>query len=217
MRSRLPSPPLFAVANSPAQFYEFGSFRSIGATIEVWACNSTLQARQVKLMLHCVDLDSSWSHQQSATVTLHPNQSTELLNIPCPCPPSSHPGPGITTSYSVVVSARLVDQHSGEVLARYADWPQPFKYVEPPNSEPRLRFERTGERVSIHADKPVKGLFLTGDDEPGNLVRWSDNALDLMPGDEQIIEAKGLQEKRRIRYTYFGSEKVQEVQLLDVA
>lgn len=177
----------------------------------MWACNSTLQAQQVKFTLYCVDLESSWTHQQDATVTLHANQSTELLSIPCPCLPattSSRLGPGLTTSHSVVVSARLVDPHSGDVLARYADWPQPFKYLEPP--EPGLHFERTGERIAIRAEKPVKGLFLTTDDDPEDLVRWSDNALDLMPGDEQIVEAKGIKSGSRLRYTYFGSEKVQE-------
>lgn len=195
------------------QFYEFGSFRSVGATIEVWASNSTLQARQVKFILFCADLDSSWTHQQDAIVTLHANQSTELMSIPCPCPPASsatsYLGPGITTSHTVVVSARLIDQDSGDVLARCADWPQPFKYVEPP--EPGLHFERVGERVSIRAERPVKGLFLTTDDEPGNLVQWSDNALNLMPGDEQVVEAKGIKSGNTLRYSYFGSEKAQGV------
>lgn len=180
----------------------------------MWACNSTLQARHAKLVLYCADLDSSWTHQQDTVVTLHANQSTELMNIPCPAPPSiasSHRlGPGLTTSYSVVVSARLVDQRSGEVLARYADWPQPFKYVEPPN--PEIHVERVGERISIRAEKPVKGLFLTADDDPDSLVRWSDNTLDLMPGDEQIIYAKGLQRNNRVQYTYFGLLGLQEVQ-----
>ncbi|KZT69494.1 glycoside hydrolase family 2 protein [Daedalea quercina L-15889] len=196
----------------PKQFYEFGAFRSTGATIEVWACNSTLQARQVKLTLHCADLNSTWYYLEESIVTLHANQSTELLNRPCPCPPSptsDNLSPRLTMSHSVVVAARLADCQSGEVLARYADWPQPFKYVDPP--DPRLQCDRIGERIIVRAENPVKGLFLITDDDTGELVKWSDNALDLMPGDEQTVAAKGLQHSMTLSYTYFGSEQVYEV------
>ncbi|KAH9831470.1 glycoside hydrolase superfamily [Rhodofomes roseus] len=189
----------------PKQFYEFGAFRSVEATIEVWACNSTLQPRQVKLVLQCVDLNSAWSHQQESVAILHPNQSTELLHIPCPCPPSatsSGLGPGLTTSHSVVVAARLVDVQTGGILARHADWPQPFKYIDPP--DPGLQFNRTGERISVRADKPVKALVLSTDDEVGGLVQWSDNALDLVPGDEQVVLARGIG-NGVLWYKYFGS------------
>ncbi|TFY68978.1 hypothetical protein EVJ58_g699 [Rhodofomes roseus] len=189
----------------PKQFYEFGAFRSVEATIEVWACNSTLQPRQVKLVLQCVDLNSAWSHQQESVAILHPNQSTELLHIPCPCPPSatsSGLGPGLTTSHSVVVAARLVDVQTGGILARHADWPQPFKYIDPP--DPGLQFNRTGERISVRADKPVKTLVLSTDDEVGGLVQWSDNALDLVPGDEQVVLARGIG-NGVLWYKYFGS------------
>ncbi|KAH9915084.1 glycoside hydrolase [Fomitopsis serialis] len=192
----------------PKQFYEFGAFRSIEATIEVWACNSTLWPRQVKLILHFADLESSWTYQQESVVTLLPNQSTELFQIPCPGPPSTTSGrlgPGLTTSYTVVAAARLVDLQTGDVLARYVDWPQPFKYIDPPR--PELQFDRVGEHISVRADRPVKGLFLTAEDDVANLVLWSDNALDLMPGDEQVVVARGAKDSV-VKYTHIiGSDQ----------
>ncbi|KAI9068740.1 glycoside hydrolase family 2 protein [Trametes sanguinea] len=176
----------------PKQFYEFGAFRSVGATVEVWGTNSTLNPCAVRLELRCFDLLSDWTHTELREAVLLPNQTTELLAIPCPCPPTSENAKSaVTTSHSVVVGARLIAPESGEVLARYADWPQPFRHVDFP--DPALRVEVAGQTVSVHVDKPVKGLFLTAvtnEDQIGEPLRWTDNALDVLPGDPQIVELR---------------------------
>ncbi|KAI0917712.1 hypothetical protein AcW2_007777 [Taiwanofungus camphoratus] len=195
----------------PKQFYEFGAFRSIDARIEVWATNGTLKAQEVRLVLHCVDLISDWTYNRHLKAVLHPNQSTELLSIPCPCPPLTQASDPnyleMTRSYSVVVAARLVDLQSGEVLARYADWPQPFRHVDIP--DPGLRIDVEGEEVSIEVERPVKGLLLSVDGE-GEEVKWSDNALDVIPGDGQVVLAKGLS-GRAIKIAYLGKEKASKL------
>ncbi|OCH85238.1 glycoside hydrolase [Obba rivulosa] len=208
-----PKPAYFTIARQLApltvgifrQFYEFGAFQSVGAKIEVWGTNSTLQAHKIKLELNCTDLISPWSFQFSQEAVLHPNQSTELLSMPCPCPPQRPvDDPAMTTSYSVVVGARLLDLESGEVLARYADWPHPYRHVDFP--EPKLDVRIDGERVNVDSDKPVKGLWFSIDEQDGNDVRWSDNALDVMPGDTQVIFARGLR-GRAVKVAYMGKEK----------
>lgn len=113
----------------------------------------------------------------------------------------------MTRSYSVVVAARLVDLQSGEVLARYADWPQPFRHVDIP--DPGLRIDVEGEEVSIEVERPVKGLLLSVDGE-GEEVKWSDNALDVIPGDGQVVLAKGLS-GRAIKIAYLGKEKASKL------
>ncbi|KAJ7342620.1 glycoside hydrolase [Mycena albidolilacea] len=198
----------------PAQYYEYGNFQSYGATLEIWGTNASLAARSATLELHYVDLKSTWTHTETHAVTLHPNQATELLSIPCPGPPRDAAAPSptadeqFTTTHTVVAGARLLDAESGAVLARFADWPQPFRFVEPVLlRDPKLRVEVDGAtgKVTVSAERPVKGLWLSalGD---GADVKWSDNALDVMPGDPQVVVAQGLN-GRGVGVAFLGKEK----------
>ncbi|KAJ6506424.1 glycoside hydrolase [Mycena vitilis] len=198
----------------PPQYYEFGNFQSYGATLEIWGTNASLSPRSATLELHFVDLKSAWTHTATHTVTLLPNQATELLALPCPGPPPELAAPPptddalFTPTHSVVVGARLLDPASGAVLARFADWPQPFRFVEPALlREPTLTVvvdALTGE-VTVNAERPVKGLWLSAVGE-GLDVKWSDNSLDVMPGDPQVVLAQGL-EGREVAVAYLGREK----------
>ncbi|KAJ7476843.1 glycoside hydrolase, partial [Mycena galericulata] len=200
----------------PPQYYEFGNFQSYGATLEIWGTNASLTARAAQLEIHCVDLKSRWrwTHTETHAVTLLPNQATELLTLPCPGPPPEiavAPPTGdaqFTTTHSVVVGARLLDAASGAVLARFADWPQPFRFVEPALlRDPGLAVavDKDKETVTVRAERPVKGLVLSAVGE-GEDVRWSDNALDVMPGDPQVVVARGLA-GRKIAVAFLGKEK----------
>ncbi|KAJ7733298.1 glycoside hydrolase superfamily [Mycena metata] len=209
----------------PPQYYEYGNFQSYGATLEIWGTNSSLTPRAATLELHCVDLKSRWTHTETHAVTLLPNQATELLALPCPGPPqdvATAPPTGdaqFTSTHSVVVGARLLDGHgdgeTGKVLARYADWPQPYRFIEPALlSQPGLdvKIDRATGEVRVSAERPVKGLWLsaTSDDEKEGKeeVKWSDNALDVMPGDPQVVFVHGLGE-REVGASWLGREKVQ--------
>ncbi|KAG9090593.1 hypothetical protein FRC06_000958 [Ceratobasidium sp. 370] len=193
----------------PRQFYEFGAFQSIGASIDVWATNSTLSSKIVTLRLLCLDLISSWTHQEEHRVTLLPNQTTEVLAAPCPCPPHPEPTPGPdddadplpTTSHSVVVSAVLIDAVSETVLSRNVDWPQPYRSYDPPN--PKLKISVEGERVIANVERPAKGVVFSVEGD-GEEVKWSDNALDLIPGEPQIVMAGGLG-GRKVTARWLGS------------
>ncbi|KAG8713456.1 hypothetical protein FRC08_013238 [Ceratobasidium sp. 394] len=193
----------------PRQFYEFGAFQSIGASIDVWATNSTLASKSVTLRLLCLDLASPWAHQEEHHVTLLPNQTTEVLAAPCPCPPRPEPTPGPdgdtdplpTTSHSVIVSAVLIDAESGTVLSRYVDWPQPYRSYDPP--EPKLNVSAEGERVTVSVERPAKGVVLSVEGD-GEEVKWSDNAFDLIPGEPQTVTARGLS-GRKVTARWLGS------------
>ncbi|KAJ7166082.1 glycoside hydrolase [Mycena filopes] len=202
----------------PPQYYEFGNFQSYGATLEIWGTNSSLTPRTATLELHCVDLKSSWTHTETHAVTLLPNQATELLAIPCPGPPQDAAAPPptgdaqFTSTHSVVVGARLLAD-ANEVLARFADWPQPYRFIEPALlREPGLEVavvDREQGAVRVSARRPVKGLWL-GAVGAGEEVRWSDNALDVMPGDPRVVFVQGLGE-RAVEVAFLGSEKARVV------
>jgi beta-mannosidase len=182
------------------QFYEFGAYRSIDAELEIWSSNLTLKDRKVTLELSFFDLLSDWMYKEKHEFQLAQNQTTELSKIRCPCPnPTDQP---TTVSYSVVAAARLLDPRTGEVIARYADWPQPFRYVDFPN--PGLKVSINGETITVEASKPVKGLVFSTDGD-GEEVKWSDNALDVVPDDKQVIVAAGLG-GRALKVAYMGKE-----------
>lgn len=181
--------------------------QSHDAIIDVWGANATLNSRGVRLELACHDLNSSWKQSESYNVILLPNQSTELLSIRCPGPstvgvepPSGDPI--WTSSYSVVVNARLIDS-DGKILARFTDWPQPYRYVAVP--DPQLSVEVSGEKVTVSVQRPIKGLWFSVEGD-GPEVSWSDNSLDVVPDDPQVITAKGLGD-RKLRVAYLGKEK----------
>lgn len=136
-----------------------------------------------------------------------PNQAIELLSIPCQGPPQDDIVPPSgdpiwTSTYSVVASACLIGSDR-EVLARFADWPQPYRYLAIP--DPALSIAVDGEAITLSVQRPVKGLFLTVV-EVGEEVKWSDNALDVVPGDPQTIIAKGLGD-RALQVAYLGKEQ----------
>lgn len=143
---------------------------------------------------------------------LEPNQTTEILIMQVPEPPSSSSSefaelePKRTLTHTVVISARLIDAQTNEVLSRIADWPQPYRFVEFP--DPELQVEVSGEKVTVSAKKPAKGVIFSINGE-GN-VTWSDNGVDVVPGDPQEFIAKGLN-GRRLKVAYMGGEKAQDV------
>jgi beta-mannosidase len=107
-----------------------------------------------------------------------------------------------------VLAARLwVD---GRLVARDVDWPQPFKYldfsdrgidvreIEQSSSVDNGRGQR---QVAISARKPVKCLVF--EERDGVIV--SDSAIDIVPGDDQIVEIDGLKAgDSLLRWKYLG-------------
>ena len=183
----------------------------MSATIDVWGQNSTLEPRKARLELSFLDLYSDWTESKTLEATLLPNQSTELVSMRVPGPPMPQNVNAVDSSHSVVVGARLLAADSGEVLARYADWPQPFRLIDFP--DPKLDVKVEGEKVTVAVEKPAKGVFFTVDEEGEGVlgkpeeVRWSDNALDVFPGDPQVLEVRGLAGKRaKLRVAYMGCE-----------
>lgn len=83
-----------------------------------------------------------------------------------------------------VLAARLFID--GQIVARDMDWPQPLKYLQFPDRN--VRVEYTGGKAHVRVDRPVKCLVF--DERPG--LTFSDNGLDLAPGDEQVVTIGGL-------------------------
>ena len=99
-----------------------------------------------------------------------------------------------------VLAARIfIDD---KVVARDVDWPQPLKYL---SFEDRgLEVKATeGGKLSITTQKPVKGLVF--EEREGVLV--TDSAIDLVPGDEQVVGVKGLKAgEEALGWTFLGKD-----------
>ncbi|KAG5343088.1 hypothetical protein C0989_000078 [Termitomyces sp. Mn162] len=173
---------------------------TIETKLEIWGTNSTLAEKKAKLEVTTFDLHSDWRQSMSWDVVLVPNASTELFK-------DTLPGQPVRTKTSeiprvLIVSARLIDEN-GEVLGRYSNWPEPFKFIKFPTVEElglKATVDADGESVVLSTDKPVKSIVL---DVEGHDVKWSDQAIDLVPDDPQTIKAVGL-DGREIKLRYLG-------------
>ena len=71
--------------------------------------------------------------------------------------------------------------------------PEPFKYIHfPPRADPGLQIAVTADGASVtpSTERPIKGIILDVDGEQD--AEWSDQAIDLVPGDPQTVAVKGL-------------------------
>lgn len=96
-----------------------------------------------------------------------------------------------------VLAARIwID---GEIVSRDTDWPQPLKYLE--FNDRGVEVIPRGDEIVVRASKPTKGLVF--EERAGVLV--NDSAIDVVPGDEQVIKVRGLAAgDAPLQWTYLG-------------
>lgn len=79
--------------------------------------------------------------------------------------------------------------------------PEPYKFIGfPKDLGLKVEVSSDGESVKLSSKVPVKGIIL---DAEGEHVKWSDQAIDLIPGDEQVVQAGGLG-GRKVQVRYVG-------------
>ncbi|KAL6309741.1 glycoside hydrolase family 2 protein [Sparassis latifolia] len=176
------------------------AFFTIETVLEIWGTNSTLSDTKVTLSVSAFDLHSEWRYHFDKPVVLAANASTELYKGELPGQPKRTKKSEIPKA--IIVSARLIDEN-GVVLGRYSNWPEPFKFINFPAVED-LGFKITrgsdGESVELSTRKPVKGIVL---DVDGEAAQWSDQAIDLVPDDPQVIKVVGLN-GRQVKARFLG-------------
>ncbi|KAJ5484650.1 Glycoside hydrolase family 2 N-terminal [Penicillium expansum] len=107
-----------------------------------------------------------------------------------------------------VLAARLWVEN--QVVARDVDWPQPLKYLNlsERHVEVKKQTGKSGETVLvISARKPVKCLVF--EEQEG--VQLEDNAIDIVPGDEQTVRVTGLGSEP-LKYRYLGQASSEVVE-----
>lgn len=184
-------------------------------TFEVFAHNTTAKEKGSTLVMRAYDFfNGSWTDLRSEaerSVTLLAGRNNEIAKL------------GRQSTWTeeslIILEASLVDPTSGEVLARYVDWPEPYRYLNWPKdtgiavSVESLNPLSTGDeawesKVTVTSSQPLKGVWLEPlydgaekDDDPEPL--WDDNMFDLMPGMEISVMVNGLRGRKvHARFLY---------------
>jgi beta-mannosidase len=85
-------------------------------------------------------------------------------------------------------------------VARDTDWPQPLKYLPFPKRDVKVDIE--GNKMHVTVARPVKCLVF----EEREGCHLSDSAIDLVPGDEQVVTLRGVKEgDSPLDWTYLGA------------
>lgn len=153
----------------------------------VYCVNSRTQTQSLKIRVRFVSIKTGREVRESIEqeVEAKPTGTTEVIG-----------GDGPEEEPTVIVSE--IWDREGRLLSYDVDWPQPLKHLTFPDRG--LKIEARGpDELVVSAAKPVKGLFLLNDG-----VEWSDNALDVVPGQEIVITAKGLKDEPS--WIYYGME-----------
>ncbi|KAL3474146.1 glycoside hydrolase superfamily [Aspergillus californicus] len=101
----------------------------------------------------------------------------------------------------IVISAQLIVNDT--IISRDIDWPQPLKYLNLKNRGVRADYFAGESAIKITAAKPTKGLVF--EEEPG--LWFSDNGIDLVPGDERVIAVRGIEDGELPRWTYLDDDR----------
>ncbi len=155
------------------------------STYSAWVTNATTEVQKLKIRVRFISVKSGLELHPAIEKMIDAKAigTTEVVNG---ATPEDEP---------TVVVSELFDLH-GSLVAHDVDWPQPLKHMTFPDRG--LKVEISGnEELVVSAAKPVKGLFFTTDG-----VQWSDNCLDIVPGQKLRIVARGL--KGQPKWMYYG-------------
>lgn len=157
------------------------------STFSVWVSNACVTERRVRVRLRFISIKSGLEVEpmKDQEMDAKPTGTTEVFD-----------GDANETEPIVIVSDLL--DLNGSLLSREIDWPQPLKRCKFPDRQLTVSQRGSGQLV-LSVEKPVKALKFMNDG-----VEWSDNCLDLVPGDETIVTAKGLREPPT--WMFYGQE-----------
>lgn len=157
------------------------------STYQVWVANATTEAMDLKVRIRFVSIKTGLEMRSPVEQDVEA-KATGTTEVASGETPEEEP---------TVVISEIFDS-AGCFLSYDVDWPQPLKHLTFPDRN--LKAETRGEdRIVVSVSRPVKGLLFTNDG-----VDWSDNALDIVPGREVTVLAKGL--KGRPTWMYYGMD-----------
>lgn len=168
-------------------------------TVEAWGSNLGLEDVTLDCVVRAWDVETgkeTYSRTVSSQKLLAANRSTELFAMDVPVPVRDA---GLEAR--TVVAAYLL-RRDGARVARYVNWPEPFKYLHLRKPKQlRAELKDGGKTVQVSAEVPVKGLALECDDVE---VVFDDNSVDIVPGETVSIGVRGASDKTVIKTRHLG-------------
>ncbi|MBE2194567.1 MAG: glycoside hydrolase family 2 protein [Anaerolinea sp.] len=149
---------------------------TVGAAVEqnniaLWGVNLGLEPLEAALEVVVWSFEGEVLHRESRQVNLEANASTTWEGLNRASLPSK-----------AVIEARLIRE--GKTLARTTLWPEPPKDY--PLPDPGLKVTRVNARsLRLSVSRPARGVLVSSE----AALLWSDNMLDLLPDEDQIISA----------------------------
>lgn len=141
--------------------------------IAAWAVTPAAFAGSARLRVRAFTLDGTLHETLESDVALNGNAAQELGELAFK-----------KSASPLVYGAEL--EVNGATVARTVLWPQPLASLK--FADPGLRLDRDGDTLIVSADRPVKGVLI----EATEVLDWSDNLLDLLPGDKLTLRVPGL-------------------------
>lgn len=173
--------------------------------IEIWVCNLSNTDQIFDVLVKAWDAETgveTFSRVIESDFVARKTQSTEIAVLPVPIKTR---GRGLEDR--TIVAAYLIN---GQLLCRYVNWPEPIKYLHLPKpKELKVALNWKNGNVSIRSDVPIKGLALEAenqedDDGGSNKIEFSDNCIDIMPGEEIKVHMEGSTYGTVMRHRYYG-------------
>jgi beta-mannosidase len=159
---------------------------------ECWAVSKEPEATDCVVELRFISISTGSDIREAVTkaVQIAPNGTTPVL--------SGIIDVGSEEPHVVAATLRI----GNVIVSRDCDWPQPFKYLD--FRDRGVRVEWDGEdTLQISANRPTKGLVF----EERIDITLDDSAIDVVPGDTQIVRVRGLKpEDPPLRWRYLGME-----------
>lgn len=156
-----------------------GLARGPEGAVQAWCVNGTAEEVDAIVALRGFTLEGEEvpGLRRDLPVRLGADRAVELGEV---APP---PGP------EVVVGARLLI--AGEVVSRAALWPEPLRDLRLRDPALRVTREQEERALRLAVARPAKGVLLRVAGAADGADAWSDNLLDLLPGDEQVVRCAG--------------------------
>lgn len=164
-------------------------YKKIVTTADVWASNCTVSEEKLTVTTAFYSvLDGKLLASRSEEMALPPNCSTELRQL------KFEEDEWGVKQESVVVATKLTKD--GDVLARYINFPQPLRHLDLTSAEvivlkKDVNVSDKSFKLAVSVKNGVvKGVELmidTLDPDVADSYTFSDNALDLVPGEEQVV------------------------------
>ncbi|KAI1820123.1 glycoside hydrolase family 2 protein [Xylaria intraflava] len=164
---------------------------------DLWIVSDRTKPVQVDVTVSFISIQTGRDVRppmELSSVSVKPNTTTEILKDHDTAIQSSHGDSDPYVIHAVVTA-------EGQQVSSDTYWPQPLKYLD--FADRNVTFRVIGDnKLAVSAARPTKGFVF----QETRDVTLSDNAFDIMPGQEKVVAVTGTR-VQSLKYTYIGASE----------